>query len=49
MDRAILPLAAEMPTARFHENERPNFLPIAPLLSHPQLAPSPEDPTIEAT
>jgi len=24
----ILPFAAEMPTARFHENENPYFLPI---------------------
>jgi hypothetical protein len=27
--REIFPFAAEIPTARFQENENPNFLPIA--------------------
>jgi len=33
IERAILPLAPEIPRARFQENERPNFLPMHSLLS----------------
>ncbi len=33
MAREILFFAEEMPTARFHENEKPYFLPIKSLLN----------------